>query len=69
MSDHTYKVIELVGSSPDSIEGAVENAVSRAGETLQNLRWFKITETRGHIEDGKIGHYQVTLKVGFSLND
>ena len=69
MSDHTYKVIELVGSSPDGIEGAVDNAIARAGETLQNLRWFKITETRGHIEDGKVGHYQVTLKVGFSLND
>ncbi|MEM7225066.1 MAG: dodecin [Pseudomonadota bacterium] len=69
MSDHTYKVIELVGSSPESIEGAVENAISRAGQTLQNLRWFTITETRGHIEDGKVGHYQVTLKVGFSLND
>ena len=69
MSNHTYKVIELVGSSPDSIEGAVENAISRAGKTLENLRWFEIIETRGHVEDGKIGHYQVTLKVGFSLND
>ena len=69
MSDHTYKVIELVGSSPESIEGAVENAISRAGKTLENLRWFQIVDTRGHIEDGKVGHYQVTLKVGFSLND
>lgn len=69
MSDHTYKVIELVGSSPDSIEGAVDNAVSRAGKTLENLRWFQIVDTRGHIEDGKVAHYQVMLKVGFSLHD
>ena len=69
MSDHTYKVIELVGSSPDSIEGAVDNAISRAGKTLENLRWFQIVDTRGHIEDGKVAHYQVMLKVGFSLHD
>jgi flavin-binding protein dodecin len=66
MSDHVYKVIEVVGSNPDSIEKAIENAISRAAKTLQNMRWFEVTETRGHIEDGKIGHYQVTLKVGFT---
>lgn len=67
MSEHAYKVVELVGSSPKSIEGAIENAISRAGKTLKNLRWFEVLETRGHIEDGKVGHYQVTLKVGFTL--
>ena len=68
MSDHVYKVIELVGSSPDSIEAAVDNALSRAGQSLHNLRWFEITETRGQIEGGRVAHYQVGLKVGFSLD-
>lgn len=69
MSDHTYKLIELVGSSPRGIEAAVENAVQRAGKTLRNLRWFEVVETRGHIEDGKIAHWQVTIKAGFTLED
>lgn len=68
MSDHVYKVIELVGSAPDSIEAAIDNALARAGESLHNLRWFEVTETRGHIEDGRVAHYQVGLKVGFSLD-
>jgi dodecin len=68
MSDHIYKKIELVGSSPDSIEDAVKNALSKASRSLRNLRWFEIVETRGHIEDGKIGHWQVTIKVGFTLD-
>ena len=67
MSDHVYKKIELVGSSPDSIEGAVQNALARAGKTIRNMRWFEVTETRGYIEDGKISHWQVTLKIGFTL--
>jgi flavin-binding protein dodecin len=67
MSDHVYKKIELVGSSPNSIEEAVANAISRAGQTVRNMRWFEVTETRGHIEDGKIGHWQVTICVGFTL--
>jgi hypothetical protein len=68
MSDHTYKKLELVGSSPDGIEGAVKNALKRAKKTVRNMRWFEVTETRGHIgDDGKIAHWQVTLKVGFTL--
>ncbi|GLS49733.1 hypothetical protein GCM10007885_25830 [Methylobacterium gnaphalii] len=67
MSEHVYKVVELVGSSPNSIEDAIQGAVSRAGQTIRNLRWFEVLETRGHIEDGKVHHYQVTLKVGFTM--
>jgi flavin-binding protein dodecin len=68
MSDHVYKKIELVGSSPRSIEEAVSNALARAGKTIRNMRWFEVTETRGHIENGKIDHWQVTLDVGFTLD-
>jgi len=68
MSNHIYKKIELVGSSPDSIEDAVKNALAKASGSLRNLRWFEVVETRGHVEDGKIGHWQVTLKVGFTLD-
>lgn len=68
MSNHIYKKIELVGSSPDSIEDAVKNALSKASRSLRNLRWFEIVETRGHVEDGKIEHWQVTIKVGFTLD-
>jgi dodecin len=68
MSDHIYKKIELVGSSPESIEDAVKNALAKASKSLRNLRWFEIIETRGHVEDGKIGHWQVTIKVGFTLD-
>lgn len=68
MSDHIYKKVELVGSSSDSIEDAVRNAINRASETLRNLRWFEVVETRGHIENGKVGHWQVTVKVGFTLD-
>jgi flavin-binding protein dodecin len=68
MSNHIYKKIELVGSSPDSIEDAVQNAISKASKSLRNLRWFEVLETRGQIEEGKIGHWQVTIKVGFTLD-
>lgn len=68
MSAHTYKLIELTGSSPDGIEQAIENAVAKASESLHNLRWFEVIETRGHIEDGKVAHWQVTMKVGFTLD-
>ncbi len=68
MSDHTYKKIELVGSSPTSIEEAVANALAKASKTVRNMRWFEVTETRGHIEDGKLAHWQVTVKVGFTLD-
>lgn len=69
MSNHVYKKIELTGSSPKSIEDAVENAITKCAETVQELRWFEVTETRGHIEQGKIAHWQVTVKVGFTLKD
>jgi len=67
MSDHVYKKIEIVGSSTESIEDAINKAVTRAGQSLRNLRWFEVVETRGHIEDGKVAHYQVTLQIGFTL--
>ncbi len=69
MSDHVYKMIELVGSSRTSIEEAIDNALTRASKTLHRLDWFQVTDTRGHIVDGKVGHYQVVLKVGFRLDD
>lgn len=69
MSDHTYKTIELVGSSSKSVEDAVQRAVAKAAETVRNLRWFQVVETRGHIEGGRIAHWQVTLKLGFTLED
>jgi flavin-binding protein dodecin len=69
MSNHIYKKIELVGSSPVGIEDAVQNALSRATKSLRNIRWFEVLETRGHVEDGKIGHWQVTIKVGFTLDE
>ena len=68
MSDHIYKKIELVGSSPNGIEEAVKNALDRAKKTVRNMRWFEIAETRGYLEDGAIAHWQVTLKVGFTLD-
>jgi flavin-binding protein dodecin len=68
MSDHIYKKIELVGSSPNGIEEAVKNALTRAKKTVRNMRWFEISETRGYLEEGNIAHWQVTLKVGFTLD-
>ena len=67
MSEHIYKKIELVGSSPAGFEEAVKNALARAEKTIRNMRWFEVAETRGQIEDGKVNHWQVTLKVGFTL--
>ena len=69
MADHVYKITELCGSSPNSIEEAVNNAVSRAAKTLRNMRWMEIVETRGHIENGRVAHWQVTVKIGFTLED
>lgn len=69
MTDHVYKYIELTGTSAKGIEAAIENAIARASDTVRNLRWFEVTETRGHLEDGKVRHWQVTLKVGFRLED
>ena len=67
MDDHVYKIVELVGSSETSIEDAIQTAIRRANETLRNLRWFEVTQTRGHIENGEVHHYQVVLKAGFTL--
>ena len=69
MADHVYKKIELAGSSPNNIKEAVENAIAKASETLRNLRWFEVVDTRGQIENGKVSHWQVTIKVGFTLDD
>jgi flavin-binding protein dodecin len=69
MSGHVYKTTELVGSSTTSSDDAIRVAVTRAAQTIRNLRWFEVTETRGHIEDGMIAHWQVTLKVGFTLEE
>lgn len=69
MEDHIYRVIQIVGSSDTSVDDAIRRAVARASQTLRNLRWFEVVETRGHIEDGKVQHYQVTLKIGFTIGD
>jgi len=67
MQEHVYKKIELVGSSKTSIEDAVQNALDRAADTVRNMRWFEVVETRGYIEDGNIAYWQVTVKIGFTL--
>lgn len=69
MQDHVYKTVEITGSSETSVEDAIQKAVFRASQTLNHLRWFEVVQTRGHLEDGKIHHYQVTLKIGFTLED
>jgi dodecin len=69
MPDHVYRIIEVAGSSEKSIEDAIQNAVGRASRTLRQVGWFEVVETRGHIQDGKVAHYQVALKVGFTLED
>ena len=67
MQDHVYKKVELVGSSSASIEDAIQNAVATASKTLKHLEWFEVVETRGHIADGKVAHFQVVLKAGFRI--
>jgi flavin-binding protein dodecin len=67
MDDHIYRVIELVGSSEKSVEDAIQSAIKRANKTIRNLRWFEVVQTRGQIEKGKVAHFQVTLKVGFTM--
>jgi dodecin len=69
MPNHTYRVTEVVGTSPDSVHQAIRNGVARAAQTLRNLDWFEATEIRGHIVDGEVDHFQVTMKVGFRLED
>lgn len=69
MSSHTYKNIEITGSSPDGQDAAIRNAIAKAAETVHNLRWFQVVETRGHIDNQAIAHWQVTVKIGFTLDD
>jgi len=69
MPDHVYKLVELVGSSETSIERAIDAAITKASETLRHMRWFEVEQIRGHLEDGKLSHYQVTLKAAFTLED
>lgn len=70
MSDHhTYKKIEIVGSSTSSVEEAIQNAISQASRTLENVEWFEVGEIRGHVKDGQVAHFQVCVKIGFRLND
>lgn len=68
MSDHVYKILELTGSSTTGVEDAVSKAIAKAHETVRNLQWFEVVGTRGHIQDGKVAHWQVTVKVGFTLD-
>ncbi|MEU2660283.1 dodecin [Streptomyces sp. NPDC007325] len=69
MSNHTYRVTEIVGTSPDGVDQAIRNGITRASQTLRGLDWFEVTQVRGHLVDGRIEHYQVGLKVGFRLDD
>jgi hypothetical protein len=69
MQEHIYKVVELVGSSEKGIEDAIATAIARANATIRNLRWFEVIQTRGHLENGKVAHFQVTLKVGFTMEE
>ncbi|MFD5467191.1 dodecin [Kitasatospora sp. NPDC127059] len=69
MTDHVYRVTEIVGSSTESVDAAIRNGVERASRTLRNLDWFEVGQVRGHLEDGRVKHYQVYLKVGFRLED
>ncbi|MFI2612480.1 dodecin [Kitasatospora sp. NPDC018619] len=69
MTDHVYRVTEIVGSSTESVDAAIRNGVERASRTLRNLDWFEVSQVRGHLEDGRIKHYQVCIKVGFRLDD
>jgi flavin-binding protein dodecin len=67
MSEHVYKTVEITGSSPDGVTQAIDNAIAKASESLRHIGWFEVENVRGHVGDGKVDHYQVTLKVGFRL--
>ena len=69
MPDRTYRLVELVGTSPDSTDQAIRNAIEQAAKTLHHLDWFQVVETRGHITDGKVAHFQVVLKVGYRIDE
>lgn len=68
MSDHVYKIVEIVGTSDKTIDDAIQNGIARANESLRHIGWFEVVGTRGHVENGKIDHYQVTLKIGFRMD-
>ncbi len=69
MAEHVYKLVDLVGTSPESVTDAIQNAITRASATIRNIRWFEVVQVRGDVSDGKVGHYQVMLKVGFTLEE
>jgi dodecin len=69
MSEHTYRIVEIVGTSPEGVDAAIRNGLSRAAQTLRGLDWFEVQSVRGELEDGQVAHFQVTLKVGFRLED
>ncbi|KAA0094654.1 dodecin domain-containing protein [Mycolicibacterium sp. P1-18] len=69
MSEHTYRIVEIVGTSPDGVDAAIRNGISRASKTLRGLDWFEVQSVRGELEDGQVAHFQVTLKVGFRLGE
>lgn len=69
MANHVYKSVELTGSSPSSCDDAIRNAIRRASRTVRNIKWFEVVETRGHVENGEVAHWQVTLKAGFTLEE
>jgi dodecin len=69
MADRVYKLVDLVGTSDESVTDAIQNAIARASATIRNIRWFEVVQVRGEVADGKVGHYQVTLKVGFTLEE
>lgn len=69
MSEHAYRVTEIVGTSPDGVDAAIESGIARAAKTLRGIDWFEVVSVRGHLEDDEIHHYQVTMKVGFKLED
>jgi hypothetical protein len=69
MSDHTYKIIELTGSSEESSDQAIQNAIAKASETVKHMHWFEVVESRGYIEEGQVKYWQVTIKVGFRIED
>jgi flavin-binding protein dodecin len=69
MASHVYKLIELVGTSPTSTDDAIRNAIQKAGATVKHIDWFQVIESRGHVQDGKVAHFQVSLKIGFRIED
>jgi len=69
MTEHVYKLLELVGTSGTSVSDAIQNAIARASATVRHIKWFEVIQVRGEVKDGKVGHYQVTLKVGFTLEE